>query len=218
MLFLYPPQARVGKNLPKNKIYQHARVSASLRRKIIDQIAHITWAYKLSPETINLPGSPTVPEIEIFTVELKGNELSADVMRCIDTAIPFPAFYEVVAGNRSRVVAAHKRPSEADSSKWVTETYFETGWFPNSHERIPLIPSIDLGKLYEQMLAAMMPVTRRREEVFTATVARAGEIRRLEREAEKLDSKLQKEKQFNRKVELNAALRELRSKIDRLSQ
>lgn len=218
MLFLYPPQARVGKNLPKNKIYQHAQVSASLRRKIIDQIAHITWEYKLSPETINLLGSPTVPEIEIFVVELKGSEFSADVIRCIDNAIPFPAIYEVVAGNRTRVVAAHKRPSEADSSKWVTATYFETDWYPNSAERIPLFPSIDLGKLYEQMLAAMMPIERRRDEAFPSTVARAGEIRRLEREADKLNSKLNKEKQFNRKVEINAELREIKREIEELSQ
>lgn len=217
VLFSYPPHARVGKNLPKSKIYQHARVSASLRRKIIDQIARITWAYKLSPETVNLPGSPTVPEVEIFVVELKGNELAADVVRSIDNAIPFPAVYEVVSGNRTRVVAAYKRPSEADSSKWVTETYFETDWFPNSAERIPLFSSIDLGKLYEQMLTAMMPIGRRRDEAFPVTVARAGEIRRLEREAEKLNAKLRKEKQFNRQVEINAKLRDIKGQIEALS-
>jgi len=218
VLYLYPTQARVGKNLPKSKIYQHARVSASLRRKFIDQIANITWAYKLSPETINLPALPSVPEIEVFVVELKGNELSTDVIRSIDAAIPFPAVYEIVSGGRTRVVAAHKRPSEGDFSKWVTETYFETEWYPQSKERIPLYSSIDLGRLYEQMLTAMMPITRRRDEAFPATVARAGEIRRLEREAEKLNSKLNKEKQFNRKVEINAELRDIKREIEKLSQ
>jgi len=217
VLFSYPPQARVGKTLPKKKIYEHARVSASLRQKIIKQVASITWEFKLSPETINLPATPTVPEIEVFMIELKGDDLSADVIRCVDTAIPFPVIYEVKSGNRIKVLAAYKRPSDADSSKWVTETYFETEWFSGSIEREPLFSSIDLGRLYENILIGMMPVKRRREEAFSVMASRAGEIRRLEREAESLSSKLRKEKQFNRKVELNAQLRKLKNQIKKLA-
>lgn len=100
----------------------------------------------------------------------------------------------------------------------MTETYFETEWFSGSIEREPLFSSIDLGRLYENILIGMMPIKRRREEAFSVMASRAGEIRRLEREAESLSSKLRKEKQFNRKVELNAALRKLRQEINELSR
>jgi len=53
-LFNFPPQAKVGRVLPKSKIYQHGRVSVALRERFVRQVEQITWQYKLAPETINL--------------------------------------------------------------------------------------------------------------------------------------------------------------------
>jgi len=43
---------------------------------------------------------------------------------------------------------------------------------------------------------------------------RVAEVLRINREAQKLESKINKEKQFNRKVELNRELRRLNEAID----
>lgn len=84
--------------------------------------------YKLSPETVNPPARSGVPEIQVFGITLKSEELSEAVLRCIDKAIPFPIFYELTHGNRIRTTAAYKRPSESDTGKWVVDAYFETPW------------------------------------------------------------------------------------------
>ncbi|MBX3265487.1 MAG: DUF4391 domain-containing protein [Acidobacteria bacterium] len=217
MLVSYPTKAYVGKVLPKSKIYENARVSTSLKRKFVEQVERITWAYKLSPETTNLPSSASVPEIEVFHIDLKGADISREVIQCIDKAIPFPIIYELATKDRRRVMAAFKRPSEGDSSKWVTDAYFGSAWFRSDTERVPLFPSIDLRRLYEQLLSRLMPVERRAGEVFEDTLARAAEYWHLEREAAKLEIRMQKEKQFNRKVELNAQLRKVRQRITELS-
>ncbi len=218
MLVSYPTKAYVGKILPKSKIYEKTRVSAALKRKFVEQIERITWAYKLSPETTNLPSSETVPEIEVFQIDLKGADISRDVIRCIDKAIPFPIIYEIASHDRRRVLAAFKRPSEGDSSKWVTDAYFESAWVRSDTERVPLFPSIDLRRLYEQLLSRLMPVERRAGEAFEDTLARAAEYWHLEREAASIQSRMQKEKQFNRKVELNAEFRRLKKEIAALSE
>jgi len=49
-------------------------------------------------------------------------------------------------------------------------------------------------------------------------VQRLSEIRSKENEAAKIEARMQKEKQFNRKVELNSILRELRTAIDKLER
>jgi hypothetical protein len=54
-LFNFPPQAQVGRVLPKSKIYEHGRISTALRERFVKQVEQITWQYKLAPETINLP-------------------------------------------------------------------------------------------------------------------------------------------------------------------
>lgn len=218
MLFEYPERAYFGRVLPKSKIYQHARVSARLRRKFIDQIGRITWAYKLAEETVNLRPVDGAPEIEVFVVELKGDEVSQDVIRCIDNAIPFPVIYEIQKGDdKVKVMAAYKRPSDGDFSKWVTDIYFESKWHRANAKRRQMPVALDLGKLYEQMLTALLPGSVPTGESLRETTARVAEIRTLEREAAKIESRMKKEKQFNRKVELNAHLRRLREQMKSLT-
>lgn len=83
-LFAWPSQAAVARPVAKVKIYAHAKPTAALRALFVEQIASITWAYKLAPESINLPAKPDVPEIEVFEIALKLPDVSHSVLRCID--------------------------------------------------------------------------------------------------------------------------------------
>ena len=135
-LFHYPKQAAFERPLPKNKIYEHAKPSSALREQFVTQVDKIVWQYKLAPETVNLPARPGVPEIQIFAIALKTPELSEDVLRCIDQAIPFPIIYQLTFEDRIKSKAAYKRPSDADASKWVVDSYFETAWQANEHAKV----------------------------------------------------------------------------------
>lgn len=212
MLYAYPPKAYFGRTLPKNKLYANAKITAALKQKFIDQIDKIVWEYKLSPETVNLPGKTNAPEIQVFTISLREAEIREDVLRCIDNAIPFPIIYELIYEQRIKIKAAYKRPSDADSGKWVTETYFETDWQSAQAEREALPVALDLEVLYEKMLRALMPAITGGE-TLRAQVAQLAEIQSRRNELEKLESRIKKEKQFNRKMELNAELRKLKNEI-----
>jgi hypothetical protein len=216
-LFAYPRQAAFGRNLPKRKIYEHAQLTTAMRHKFVTQIEKVVWQYKLAPETINLQSRKSAPEIEVFTITLKKPNFGTEILRVIDTAIPFPIIHEVVCDGRIKVAAAFKRPSEADSSKWVTDIYFETQWQKLDAMRKPLPMTLDLGRLYEQILRELMPIAQRRREALADQVQRITLIRGKQSEASKLDARLKREKQFNRKVEINAQLRSVRKQIEVLS-
>src|SRR5690348_3901122 len=104
-LFEYPKKAHFGRVLPKSKIYEYAGATAKLKESFVRQVDQITWQYKLAPETINVPATKDVPEIQIFGIALKTRELKEDVLRSIDKAIPFPIIYELSHGKKIRVVA-----------------------------------------------------------------------------------------------------------------
>jgi hypothetical protein len=217
-LYEYPEKAAFGRVLPKEKIYAHAKPSRTIRDRFVSQISRIVWQYKLAPETTNLPARPGVPEIQIFDVTLKNGELSEDVLRCIDKAIPFPIFYRLVFEGRVKVISAYKRPSDADSARWVVDGYFETEWLPADSARSTLPVALDLAGLYEQMLRKLMPLSPRPAETLKAQVDRLGVIRSKQKDCLKMKSRLQAEKQFNRKVEINAKLRTLRKELEDLSR
>ena len=215
-MYAYPKKAAFGKSLPKKAIYEHGRPTRRVQQLFVDQIARIVWQYKLSPETTNLAAKPEVPEIQVFSITLKANQLDEAVLRCIDKAINFPIFFEISFEDRVKEVAAFKRPSEADPAKWVVGEYFETDWQQsNKRESLPVV--LDLLRLYEQMLRRLMPYPVRIGESLKDYAERIGEIRICKGYCQKLEKQLEKEKQFNRKVEINAKLREAKNNLVSLS-
>lgn len=214
----YPKQATFGRNLPKNKIYEHSGANTRLRDLFVEQVEQIVWQYKLAPETINLPARPAVPELQIFVIQLKTPELNLDVLRCIDSAVQFPIVFELNFDGQTQVVVAYKRPNEADASRWVLSDYFATAWQPSDIERAAMPLALDLGSLYEQLLQRLIPLPARQQESLADLVARVEQVMSKRREVEKAASKLVNEKQFNRKVEINASLRQLKTELEYLSR
>lgn len=217
-LFEYPPGAAFGRILPKGKIYEHSAPGTAVKTLFIRQTERIVWQYKLAPETINLKGTPAVPEIQIFSIFLKENDLAWDVLHCIDRAIPFPLYFELHDGDRIKAAAAFKRPSDADGSKWVISSYFTSDWISTTAPRRPLPLVFDLETLYARLLMPLMPFPARSGETLPALMERMEQVRVHQRELEKCKIRLRREKQFNRKVAINAELRELQQEFEGLIQ
>ncbi len=221
MLYTYPKQAHFGKMIAKSKIYEHANISTALKDKFVAQIDKIIWQYKLASETINLTATPSVPEIQIFDIRLKGKDVDEALLRVIDKAIPFPIIYQIHRGDEVKIKAAYKRPSDADKSKWVIEAYVENDWMPEDTQKTTLPIALDLSRLYEQMIKALIPKAlpiveaqgSMKEQMDLIEVIKA-----KERAYDKLKAKRDKEKQFNKKVKLNKELRILDQEIRQLRQ
>jgi hypothetical protein len=216
-LFAWPSQAAVARPVAKTKIYAHAKPSAALRAMFVEQVDSITWAYKLAPETINLPAKPGVPEIEVFEVALKLPELNHAVLRCIDKAIPFPILFNLRFEGRTQPVAAYKRPSDAASDQWVVGDYHAAPWQNDGLSRPALPMALDLLGLYEQLLRPHLAVPARAGESLRDQLDRLSARAAKQLAAAKLESRLNAEKQFNRKVEINAQLRTIRQELEALT-
>lgn len=217
-LIAYPKQAAFGRVLPKNKIYEHSGANTRLKDLFVKQVEQIVWQYKLAPETLHLPARPGVPEIQIFSIQLKTPELHSDVLRCVDGAIPFPIVFELTFDGRTQVTAAYKRPNDADASRWVLSDYFSSGWQPTDSERTAMPVALHLGGLYEQLLHRLMPWPARPQETLAGLVARMEQAQAKQHEVDKASARLAKEKQFNRKVDLNAELRKLKTELNELKE
>lgn len=218
VLFDYPKNAAFGRVLPKNKIYEYGSVSSTVKQLFVRQVEQIVWQYKLAPETVNLKASKAVPEIQIFSIALKGDELKPEVLRCIDLAIPFPIIFELRFDENVKPIAAFKRPSEVDASKWVISEYFDSDWTAADTPRKPLPMVFDLESLYCHLLAPLMSHPARPGESLQVWVERMELIRLKQRELERCEARLRKEKQFNRKVAINAELRDLKQELENLTR
>jgi hypothetical protein len=156
--------------------------------------------------------------VQVFSIHLKTPELHHDVLRCIDGAVQFPIVFELQFEGRVQVIACHKRPSEADASQWVCSDYFSSAWQPTDAVRRPLPVALDLAALYESLLRQLISLPARPQEKLADQVQRMGKLAVLQRAVEKTQTQLAKEKQFNRKVGINAQLRQLKTELEELSR
>ena len=242
-LFKFPEKAWFDRVIPKSKIYEHAKSDGTLRDTFVSQVEQIRWAYKLAPETLNLPATRTVREIQVFHIELRTAALDHSVLRAIDKAIPFPLLFELSYHSQIKLTAAWKRPSEANSSHWVVGNYFESEWLPEDSPRQPLPVVLDMAALYERLLSLLvaghsqpepMPVsTGEAPAQYSTTVqAVAGSVslsleQRISlaeriaakgKEIERIKARLVREKQFNKRVAINEELRDARQELERLTR
>ena len=219
-MFAWPPQSKVGRPVAKAKIYAHAKPTAALRALFARQVESITWAGKLAPETINLPAKPDVPEIEVFEIALKLPDVNHSVLRCIDKAIPFPILFVLQFEGRSQPIAAYKRPSDAAPGKWdqwVLGDYHAAPWQNDGIPRPGLPMALDLQGLYEQLMRRHLAVPARPGESLRDQLDRLSLLSAKQTAAAKLETRLAQEKQFNRKVEINAQLRSIRTELGLLA-
>ena len=198
----------------KQRILAHVRATTKLRERLRDEVDQINWHAKLAHSTLNLAGTEEVPELQVFVMTLKGEDLHLDVLRAIDRAIPFPILFELHGTYGIRVTAAYKRPSQADSSKWVLDDhYVSSHWLPAETPRQTLPTAIDLKQLYQQLLRSLLPSPAFQGEALPDQLERLRALEVLKKDAATLEKRLRNEKQFNRKVEINAELRSIREKI-----
>ncbi|MGO4678753.1 DUF4391 domain-containing protein [Microbacterium sp. 2MCAF23] len=215
VLYQWPAGSRFGARVPKEKLYDNATVTAALREKFVAEVHRITWTHKLAEETINLPSSPAVPEIEVFQIDSKRDDVTDAVLAAIDQAIPNPIVFEVTreaAGRREvRMVAAHK-PRGRGTSK--TPAHYSTRWMPTDAERVPLPTAISLPALYSAILAPLTPIETRPGEEMSDVGVRLEAVRRLQREIAGLERRLRSEPQLNRKIDLRRALKAKQAELE----
>ncbi len=73
-----------------------------------------------------------------------------------------------------------------------------------------------MNGLYEQLLHQLTPMSSRPQEPLADIVQRLEQLQAKQREIDKITSRLKREKQFNRKIEINAELRRAKAELKRL--
>ena len=221
-LYKFPPQAKVDRLIPKNKFYEQGKANSKVEQLFVDQVENIRWAYKLASSTIHLQDQEDLKEIQIFRVKSRVEDLDVSILSFIDKLILTPIIFEVVYQDKVKVVATYKRLNQADKTKAVIGQYYASEWLED-HDRIELPLYLKLADLYEHFIAQILPITSSEDSgdddesvSIELKLQRAQQLENLQKQLDKLKSKLRTEKQFNRKVELNNQIRLLGAQLDKL--
>ncbi|AQS59711.1 DUF4391 domain-containing protein [Desulforamulus ferrireducens] len=226
-----PDSCFVGSTIYKKLFYENAHLSSSDKSLFTDTINKVVWLYCLKPETINIPAYKDevreYPEIEVIEVILNKEYGLNRIAEIIMRTIPYPMLLIFKLEDKIRFYMAHQRTSQSDSSKNTIEEFISTDWLRNDSD---LFAKLDIKQmrftnfytLYSDIvdaisiynLSAIMPT----DDTITGAEARelSVKIEDIEQRIANLRSKLKKESQFNRKMELNIEIKRLEQSKNKL--
>ena len=232
-----PPSALVEQRVPKKLLLEHGAPTAADKRQIQDGIEEIIWVAALKPTNIGVPAFEDVVrqylEIAVLTVELRPAAKPPRLIELIHRAIPYPLVLVAEHGESVTLSLAHKRWSQGEAGKVVIDEVRQAALNPDAPSTqeaaflaslaVSRLPSQDLFTLYDGMLARLAALEASRitgafappDSPEQASALREGLDRhaRLQRDLDLLRARAEKEKQINRRVELNLEIRRLEIKL-----
>lgn len=204
-----PKPTLVNKVIPKNAFDPYC--SSLQKRLFIDKVEKIKWTHKLAWETTNLPAHE-VKEIQCFEIDLRQEEGIEEVIRIIDRAIPYPILFKLILGDFRKWQISKKHPHPTNENNAVIDWTFESPWSTNQTD-LPIELKISLDEVFRKLC---LTVAGEKEEISTSIeqlVTLKKEIQELETKIQKIKVRIAKEKQFNKKVELNLELQFSENKL-----
>jgi hypothetical protein len=193
-----PENARVNKFIAKTKFYDRTTLSTKLQNEFIRKIQKITWRYKIAEDTIGISKTEKVTEIQIFEIELKEQVIPKNILKVIDRTIPYQILYMFTYKDNFAYGITLKENR-------ITQNYYFSEW----NEKIEFdFRGIDLEKVYQKLIKSFIKNKSKTKGKFEEIIKTVNEIKRLGKDIFSLESKIRKEKQFNRKVEINKILLE----------
>jgi len=198
-----PQSTQVDRRIPKEKLYLNVNLTSQVRDAIKDQIESIIWRNKLAAGSLGLSAGETVAEIEVFEVQLRQKSVDKRVLAAIAHAIPYKILFILTF------------TGEAQAWMEASGTFYSTEWFAFDAFTIRL-EGLNLDSVYENLVRHIAGGRLGSEGDLADAVSRDKERQKLEREIAALEKKILHEKQFNRQVELNSELKNLKIKLEKL--
>lgn len=227
-----PAEARVDQRVPKKLLVENGAPTAADKRQINDGIEELFWLAALKPATIGVPAFRDdvreYLEIAVLSLTLRVGAKAPRLTKLIHRAIPYPVFLVQNEPTGLALSLAHLRWSQGQSGQTVLDGALITiDVDPKAQAARDFLASLALTSQPHHHLHALYQGWIERFEAHAAArhtgkfvpaadpadaerrrVALA-EHARLKNEITSLRARATKEKQVNRRVELNLAIKRL---------
>lgn len=196
-----PNSCKVNKILPKKTFYNKVGINSNIKDVFINQIDKITWLHKISFETIGMPKTKEVEEIEIFQIDIKEKIIPSSIIKSITKNISYPILFVIKYGDNYCYAIR------------VEDNIYNTNW----NEEISIdYNAISLEVLYQNIVKSIIKEQASYKDFNTLITNKSKQLE-LEKRLNMLENKLKQEKQFNRKVELNQEIRKIKEEYNAIN-
>lgn len=213
-----PKSTEFNRFIPKQKFYKdlytHTSIPSKTKNYFVKQIKSITWENKIDHTTMNIAKGSFVEEIEVFRVELYDYEIDDSVLYIIDENIPYHILFVFEYNNKRKYSLSFKEICR-ESETINIQKIFQSDWVSEDEDFLKF-SGISLDNMYENLLYSISndELDKFLGDTLKEKVLSSIEYEKIQKQVNNLSKKVKNEKQFNRQVELNVELKELKKKTN----
>ena len=218
MMLGLPKSTEFNRRIPKAKLYENINITNSLKRVFVNQIKNIFWRNKIASTTANLVEGQYVTEIEVFEINLNSLQVDIDLLKFIDSVIPYHILFILEYNDKYQAWIGYKESTDIEKKMSKVDRYYHTNWLEETELMVKL-EGLNLDDVYENLvrqIAGDQLQSNNSSESLKQSVERDKEIETLQKQISILQNKIRKEKQLNKQIEMNTELKKLRSVLEKL--
>ena len=216
-MFDLPKSTEFNKRIPKQKFYEQMDISPTLKKFFVEQIKVIFWRNKIAATTLNVAAGERVNEVELFEIRLSAPSLDESVLRQIDREIPYHIIFILEYDGKFQAWTGYKEVAESGKNAFKVNRYYHTDWL--TEDALPLkLDGLNIDTIYDNFFRQIAGDTFQTDtsESLKDTVEKDERIQLLKKQIETLQTKIRKEKQLNKQVQMNTELKKLRKELEEL--
>lgn len=209
-----PKSTEFNKRIPKQKFYENLSVTPAIKTVFTEQIKIIYWRNKLAATTLNLAPGKLVTEIEAFEIRLTSPDLDEDILRLIDREIPYHILFLLEYDGKYQAAMGYKEAASSGKAAFKVERYYRTEWL--TEEELSLhLEGLTIDAVYENFIRQIAGdrLVGNKNTTLKESVEQQKQREQIEKQIAALETKMKKEKQLNRKMELKAEIKKLRQAL-----
>lgn len=189
----------LNKIIPKEAFFRNMDITSDIKNKFVTDIKKISLTRSISPLTCNLSAGEEVKEINIVNIELKKQEADLRVLEKIAKQMPFKTIFSLTYEGEKQVVVFHNK-------------LFKTGWSSSRTIQVEF-QGLNLDDLWKYIVSQVGEFEVRIEEELDEVIEQNDQIEKIKKQIAILENKIQREKQFNRQIELSIELKKLKVRL-----
>ena len=241
---MIPESCRLGKRVYKKLFHENAKLNATDKKALRDDVDTILWQYTFKPTTIPIQpyedDQREYHEVALLQVNLKQTGRVNRLAEIVHRAIPYPLFVVFVSDATCSISLAYKRFSQAEKEAIVAEGFQAAGWLDLSNpteNQAAFLESLDISTWPHTHFFAFYRAAMDRVIALACAehsghysleilnglsvddrVNKLKQVEKLQQEKSEIQGKLKKEKNLGTQVQLNTQIKQITDRLKAIKE
>lgn len=148
-------------------------------------------------------------------MRLNNPQFDEAVLKQIDKEIPYHILFILTCDGKAQAWIGYKEAAASGSNAFKVSRYYHTDWMTEDELHLS-IDGLNMDAVYESLVRQIAGDKLQTDsgESLKESVERDEKKKQLEKQISVLENKMRREKQLNRRMEMNAEMKRLRKEID----